>query len=351
MGLGRLLLAAEEGGAGITTGQMLTIALIVLGPAAVLWGIFLMRQNKARKPAALLGIPQALRPAPPDEVLEGPRLTRILAGGFLVTVALVAFIPAYWLPEKTRHEAFAERYLEQSTHRGEKIFAVPPPLPENIGAVEFKSIEEDIALGQGCANCHGGEGVGGLANPALKDPVTGETKQYQAPPLNNIYQRWDEEVIRFTIERGRPGTPMPAWGVEFGGSMTPLMIDDVIHYIESIQVGAPQISDTCKKPTESLYEQCGQEIFEARCAVCHGPEAQGKEAEGTTDDPWHQGMALWKGDVSHLPENLHLLTVINGRRFAFMPQFGEAPVQGVPVPLYPLTQEQIEAVVAYERSL
>jgi hypothetical protein len=133
---------------------------------------------------------------------------------------------------------------------------------------------------------------------------------------------------------------MPAWGVEFGGSMTPLMIDDVIHYIESIQVGAPEISDTCKKPTESLYEQCGQEIFEARCAVCHGPEAQGKEAEGTTDDPWHQGMALWKGDVSHLPENLHLLTVINGRRFAFMPQFGEAPVQGVPVPLYPLTQEQ-----------
>jgi hypothetical protein len=62
-------------------------------------------------------------------------------------------------------------------------------------------------------------------------------------------------------------------------------------------------------------------------------------------------MALWQGKVGHLPRSQHLLTVINGRRFAFMPTFSEAPAQGIPVPPYPLTDSQIEAVVEYERSL
>ena len=64
-----------------------------------------------------------------------------------------------------------------------------------------------------------------------------------------------------------------------------------------------------------------------------------------------QGMALWKGDVKHLDKDLHLFTIRNGRRFAFMPQFAEAPTQYVPIPPYPLTAEQIEAVLAYERTL
>jgi hypothetical protein len=46
-----------------------------------------------------------------------------------------------------------------------------------------------------------------------------------------------------------------------------------------------------------------------------------------------------------------LTTVRNGRRFAFMPPFAEAPTQGIPAPTYPLTDKQIQAVVTYERSL
>jgi hypothetical protein len=62
-------------------------------------------------------------------------------------------------------------------------------------------------------------------------------------------------------------------------------------------------------------------------------------------------MALWKGDVGHLSEQQHMTTIVNGRRFAFMPQFGETPAQGIPVSPNPLTDAQIEAVMAYERSL
>ena len=351
------------------TATVLVVTLVVLLPAAILWAIYISRTGRARRPHAILRIPQSLRPAQPDEVLEGPRLQRIQAWGLVATVATAAFIPLYWLPEQQRQESFVDRFNEESLRRGSLVFAIAPELEEDASAEEFKEEERALALGQGCANCHGaaspGEvpedgseiAAGGLATPAFTDPVTGKTVAYTAPPLNTVFSRWDEEVIRFTIERGRPGTPMPAWGVEFGGSMTEMMVNDVITWLRAIQVPPPEISQSCVNPSPIGLERCGQEIFEARCAVCHGPEGQGKESSGVVDqekginDPWFQGMALWKGDVRHLPESLHETTIINGRRFAFMPAWGEAPAQGIPIPSNPLTAKQIQAVMAYERTL
>lgn len=356
------------------TGTVLLIAFVVLVPAAILWGIFLTRQRRMEKPAATLGIPQAMRPAPPDDVLEGPRLQRVMVGGLVATLATAVFIPVYWLPEKQRQEAFEHRFEEHSLERGQLIFSAPPPLEEDIPAAEFKAEEKALALGQACSNCHGPPGQlheepdesvasGGFGNPPFRDPITDEVVAYVAPPLNNVFTRWDEEVVRFTIERGRPGTDMPAWGVEYGGSMTEMMVDDVITWLQSLpgnQQPPEGVSDGCQKPDPNDI-QCGQEIFEARCAVCHGPEGQGKEGKETREVEvegekiqapiWYQGMALWKGDVRHLSEREHEYTIRNGRRFAFMPQFAEAPAQGIPVPPYPLTDEQIQAVMAYERTL
>jgi mono/diheme cytochrome c family protein len=363
----------------VDTGKVLLILVIVFVPAAILWGLFLSRTTRARKPAALLGIPPAMRPGASDDVLEDNRLTRILAGGLIFTVVLAAFIPLYWLPEKTRQDAFQERFDENAIENGQLIFAAPPPLEEDLSPQEFKAEEKALALGQACANCHGAAqkigdkptedtAGGGIANPAFKDPLTGRIVNYVAPPLNNVFTRWDEEVVRFTIERGRPGTPMPAWAVEFGGSMTPQMVDDVISWLKTLpgnNAPPPAFSDDCQKPTSLNDIQCGREIFQARCAVCHGDQGQGKEdptlsdtavkdektAEYIQGPTWHQGMALWNGDVKHLPTNLHYYTIMNGRRFAFMPPFGEAPSQGIPIPLYPLTDAQIKAVMAYERAL
>jgi mono/diheme cytochrome c family protein len=347
----------------VDTATVLVVTLVVLFPAAILWAIYISRTGRARRPHAILRIPQAMRPAQPDEVLEGPRLQRIQAWGLVATVATAAFIPLYWLPEQQRQESFVDRFSEESLRRGSLIFAIPPELEEDASAEQFKEDERALSLGQSCANCHGAASpgdvpedgsevaAGGLATPAFTDPVTGKTVAYTAPPLNTVFSRWDTEVVKFTIERGRPGTPMPAWGVEFGGSMTEMMVNDVINWLRAIQVPPPEISRSCENPSPIGLESCGQEIFEARCAVCHGPEGQGKEGRGTESDPWFQGMALWKGDVSHLPENLHEATIINGRRFAFMPPFSEAPAQGIPIPPDPLTDKQIQAVMAYERTL
>ena len=369
--------------------DVIAIILVVLVPAAILWTIYLMRTRRPRKPAAVLGIPHAMRPGAPDERLEGPRLTRVILSGFLTTFVLILAVVFYWLPEKQRAEHFTARFEEESLHRGELIYNAPPPLEEDISAAKFKELEKELSLGQACTNCHGGiakdeatgeiipesSAAGGIGNPLFKDPVSGQIIAYQAPPLNTVFSRWDPEVVRFTIERGRPGTDMPTWGVEFGGSMTEMMINDVMAFLESIQVPLDDVSEECKNPEKSAYMQCGQEIFEARCEVCHGPEGQGKEdMRKIYDDPdiddqellgapegenskeddypqWWQGLALWKGDVRHLSQDQHFYTIYNGRRFAFMPPFGEAPAQGIPIPPNPLTDKQIRAVMTYERSL
>jgi mono/diheme cytochrome c family protein len=338
------------------TGQVLTIAAAVLLPTAILWGIFWSRQNRTRKAASILGIPPALRPGASDEKLEGSRLERVQLGGVLSLLVLVPFVVFYWLPERERQEAFQHRFDEGSVERGELVYNVAPPLDEEASAQEFKEEEKALSLGQGCIQCHGPEGEGGTANPAFRDPGSGYPVAWVAPPLNNVFTRWDEEIVRFTIERGRPGTPMPTWGVEFGGSMTEMMVDDVMAYLRSIQVPLDELSEGCKKPTSDTELECGEEIFEVRCAVCHGPEGSGKESAGTREEPWYPGMALWQGDVRHLPTDTggpgsHFYTIVNGRRFAFMPPFGEAPAQGIPLPPVPLTDDQIRAVMEYERTL
>lgn len=354
--------------------NILLIALVVMVPAIVLWAIFIARSRRPRRPGGILGIPQALRPGDPDEQLEGPRLERIMAAGVIATIATAIFIPAYWLPEKDRQEKFIERFAEESLERGMLITKVPPELPEDANPQEFREAEKALSLGMGCENCHGGVDqedpqspenlAGGQVPNGFLDPSTGETVSYAAPPLNNVFQRWDEDIVRKVIEEGRPGTPMPTWGVEFGGPMTQQMVDDVIAYLKSLpgnQEAPPALSSNCEKPAEEDYMSCGQEIFETRCAVCHGPEGQGKESTGGMDkpetldvtepsDPWYQGAPLWKGDVKHLAEYLHIKTVEEGRRQQWMPQFSEAPPQGIPVPPFPLTNKQIKAVVEYERN-
>ena len=352
--------------------NLLAIALVILVPALLLWAIFATRSRRPRRPGGILGIPQAMRPGDPDEELEGPRLERILAAGVVATIATAIFIPAYWLPESERQENFAERFEEESHERGALILQAPPELPEDAAPQEFREAEHALALGMACETCHGAVDEENPEDSLLggtvqwEDPTTGENVVYVAPPLQNVFQRWDEEIVRMTIERGRPGTPMPTWGVEYGGPMTEQMVDDVIAYLHTLPGNqeAPDISEGCQNPSKAQYQSCGQEIFEERCAVCHGPEGQGKEAPTPKDDPatedvdesaagptWYPGLALWKGDVKHLDEELHVKTVKEGRRFWWMPQFSEAPPQGIPVPPYPLTDKQIEAVVEYERGL
>ena len=63
-----------------------------------------------------------------------------------------------------------------------------------------------------------------------------------APSLNDVFYRYTEDPttqvqqITQIITYGRPGTPMPAWGVAGGGPKNEQAVSDLVAYLRSIQV-------------------------------------------------------------------------------------------------------------------
>lgn len=167
-----------------------------------------------------------------DEALEGPRLTRSLGIGLVLLAVSAVGLPLYWLAEPGRQSGAIETFDRTFVNRGARLFA-----PTGDG-------------GFNCAGCHGAEGVGGQAPPfTLSDEDGGfvATVTWRAPALNTVLLRFDEDELREILVRGRPGTPMPAWGAEGGGPLTTQQIDELIAYLASIQI----TSDQAKQDVET----------------------------------------------------------------------------------------------------
>lgn len=180
----------------------------------------------------------------PDSVLENQRLHTILVWGVASAVLLAAFLTIYFVAEPFREAAYGKNFMSASVARGEIQFR------PNLAAGE---------TGANCASCHGPNGEGGFA---ATDP------NWPAPPLNNEFQRYTVDEITSIIKMGRPGTPMPSWGTEFGGPLNDQKIDDVVNFVQTIQV-----ADKYELP-KSITD--GKEVFMRKCAVCHGQDAHGQ---------------------------------------------------------------------------
>jgi mono/diheme cytochrome c family protein len=165
-----------------------------------------------------------------DEELEGPRLSRALQTSFVLLGIVAVGLPLYWLNEPSRQEGAVEMFDETFVNRGARLFA-----PTSEG-------------GYNCAGCHGDEGVGGSAPYTLSDADAEfvATVNWQAPALNTVLLRFDKDEVRDILVYGRPGTPMPAWGAEGGGPLTEQQIDELVAYLESIQL----TSDEAKAEVE-----------------------------------------------------------------------------------------------------
>lgn len=212
--------------------------------------IFLIAGRQMRRRKASL-IPSALRPGPSDEELERRFFVRMLAAGAALTIFFAIYLPAYLLREPYRLDQRTVGFAKQSVDRGRQMWE-PPTDPANLRAV-------------GCATCHGAEGEGGVRQ------FQGHT--YAEPPLKYIVARYKaagkndleiKQLIVDAIERGRPGTPMPTWGLLFGGPLNSEQVEDVVNFIYSIQEAAPATTLTD-----------GAKLFDANCAVCHGADATG----------------------------------------------------------------------------
>jgi mono/diheme cytochrome c family protein len=199
----------------------------------VLFRVLRLKHNKETEP-------ENLTPFFDDEVLEGAHLERVLGVALLALVVVVLGLLAYFIWEPFRETAAASGFHKQSVARGATLFA-------NSASPEYDSTKSLL-----CANCHGVDGGGGVANFVVKsddprcDPtatVTDQTPVYclphqvswAAPNLQLAALRYSRAQLTQIITYGRPGTPMPAWGVASGkGALQAQSIQDLVNYVQSI---------------------------------------------------------------------------------------------------------------------
>jgi mono/diheme cytochrome c family protein len=161
------------------------------------------------------------QPPMDDETMEGPRLTRALQTGMVLLAVVAIGLPLYWLGEPSREEGAVANYNKTFAARGATLFA-----PTAQG-------------GYNCAGCHGAGGVGGVAPPFTLSDTNAKfvaSVSWYAPALNTVLLRFSKDEVKDVLTYGRPGTPMPAWGVAGGGALTDQQLDDLVAYIESIQI-------------------------------------------------------------------------------------------------------------------
>ncbi len=301
-----------------------------------------------------------------DETLEGPRLERVQLWGVVLLGIIVVALPLYWVFEPSRQAGAQEGWDNRFASWGSQLFAT-------TGDGGFN-----------CAGCHGGmAGVGGEAPFTVTDPVTQEVQavNWKAPAVNTVFYKFDEDEVRFILNYGRPFSPMSPWGLVGGGPMNTQQIDNLIAYMKSIQIPRENCLEgedplTCESGNlpadlqadiqaaaqravdDGEADSIGEALFNLElgsgaysCARCHTlgwsygqPGVPGQGAFG-----WN----LTGGSVnSHFADEQDLISFLengsefgrqyglNGQGSGRMPGFGAL-----------LTDEQIEAIVDYVRSL
>jgi mono/diheme cytochrome c family protein len=172
---------------------------------------------------------QNLTPFHDDETLEGRHLERVLRWALAFSTIVAIVLPLYWLLEPSRQSAEAKGFEDRSIERGAVLFA-------NSSMPAF-----DNTTSLQCANCHGTDAGGSTTSFVLTKDSLGGTEgpvsvTWQAPALNTVLQRYTEAEVKQIITYGRPGTPMPPWGVAGGGPKNDQSIDDLVAYLQSIQL-------------------------------------------------------------------------------------------------------------------
>lgn len=181
--------------------------------ALLIWAAVVVN---ARRPSRLEATPANLQPFLTDDELESKRVSRLLLAALVSSAVLALVIPIYYLSEAERQAEATESRVEFDIEEGHHWY-------EHFG----------------CVDCHGVDAGGGGAS--FIEPRSGIDTTWAAPSLNDVFLRYNEEEVRFWIVFGRNGTPMPAAGLEGGGSMTSQQVDQVIAFLRSVQVDQSEV--------------------------------------------------------------------------------------------------------------
>lgn len=186
---------------------VLTLAVV----GFLVWVGYLLLNARRRSTPQIEDTPRNLQPGMSDDELENNRITRVLGAAVISAAVLAISLPLYWANESNRQasaaEAFDELYIEEGEHWW-----------------EFFS----------CVQCHGPEAGGGGAT--FTEARSGVSVSWAAPSLDDVLFRYSLEELTEVIVYGRQGTPMPANGLAGGGAMTVQEVEQVIAFLEHLQI-------------------------------------------------------------------------------------------------------------------
>ena len=203
-----VLAVTESEPAGTSEIGIGAVVLTIAIAAVLVWIGYLVTSSRRKRRAD--ETPKNLQPWLSDDELENKRLTRILSSAAISAAVLAIVLPVYYVNESGRQadatESFAHLYVEE-------------------GGRWFDKFE--------CSSCHGPDGGGVTAE--FIEPRSGLTVNWVVPSINDVLYRYSEDEVRFWVEFGRPGTPMPAQGLASGkGAMTVQEVDQVLAYLHTI---------------------------------------------------------------------------------------------------------------------
>jgi mono/diheme cytochrome c family protein len=301
-----------------------------------------------------------------DEGLEGPRLERMGAWAVAMMSIVAISLPAYWLWEPTRQDQMEDQFVERSVEQGAALYRRPP---------------EGDTVALGCAGCHGDNGEGGAAATSVQidladlevapDALNDQERQcaplpddddtllckvaWKAPALNTVFKRFSRDEIVRIVTFGRPGTPMPAWGLAGGGAKNEQSVDNIVDFLESIQIS----DDEAREAQADVSD--GRLLFQANCARCHTKHWSYAEnfTKGVDVDLFVVpgggafGPNLLDGVTTRqFPDSAdHEAFIMEGSDFE--KPYGTRGIGSGRMPGFSrvLTEAQIKAIVAYERDL
>jgi mono/diheme cytochrome c family protein len=185
-----------------------TLALAIL--VVIAWLVYVLGQTRSRRRRRDAAAPN-LAPYLTDDELETSRLDRVLFSALVASAILAVALPVYFLNEASRQAAAAETFDEIAVERGEHWYE------------EFQ-----------CGDCHGPAGGGGGA--AFVERRSQIATTWAAPAVDDVLYRYDEDEVRYWLVFGRQGSPMPAWGIQGGGPLNTQQIDELIAYLDHIQI-------------------------------------------------------------------------------------------------------------------
>ena len=231
--------------------------------------------------------------------------------GLIATTIIAVALPVYAWNEADRMARAQENLLGESIEQGQVIYA------------------------ENCVVCHGAAGAGISAYPALD---------------NQGVRDMDYDTIFKVIERGRYNTAMAPWGVNEGGVLNDMQIDQLIamiqqgdwaataHTVDTLGLNPPTVISV-EIPEDILASLAdlphgevmarALPLYAANCAGCHGGNGEGTAiAPALNDDTLRQ---------QNTDEDLQR-TIANGRPGTLMAGWDQA-----------LTPEEISDLVSLIR--